>query len=158
MLKILIVCLGNICRSPLAEGIMRQKIEQYKLSAKVDSAGTINNHVGENPDKRSIANAKKHGVDISGLVARQFTVSDYDAFDIIFVMDESNYIDVIALARNAKDKKKVRFILNEIYPQLNKPLPDPYFGGEEGFELVHSLLDEACESISHKIERKILPI
>lgn len=104
--KILMVCLGNICRSPMAKGIMRQKVEKYELDVQVDSAGTIANHVGEAPDKRSISNGLKHNVDISGLRARLFTVNDFDNFDLILVMDRSNYKNVIGIARNNDDKKK----------------------------------------------------
>ena len=119
------VCLGNICRSPLAEGIMRQKIEKYKLNALVDSAGTIANHVGQHPDSRSIANGLKHQVDISSLEARQFTKSDFDKFDLIYVM----------------------------YPRTDLEVPDPYFGGDEGFEKVYHLLDLACENLAMNLAK-----
>lgn len=145
------VCLGNICRSPMAEGIMRQKVEKYGLAVYVDSAGTIANHVGEAPDKRSIANGLKHNVDISGLRARLFTLSDFDNFDIIFVMDRSNYKNVIGMARNNDDKKKVNLIMNELYPRTDIEVPDPYFGGEEGFDKVFHLLDLACENIARNL-------
>lgn len=151
--KILMVCLGNICRSPMAEGIMRQKIEKYKLNVSVDSAGTIANHVGEAPDKRSIANGLKHHVDISDLRARLFRVSDFDAFDFIFVMDSSNYKNVIGMARTAADKKKVNLIMNELYPRTDIEVPDPYFGEEEGFDKVFYLLDLACENIARNLEK-----
>lgn len=149
--KILMVCLGNICRSPMAEGIMRQKVEKYGLAVYVDSAGTIANHVGEAPDKRSIANGIKHNVDISGLRARLFTVNDFDKFDLIFVMDRSNYKNVIGMARNYDDKKKVNLIMNELYPRTDIEVPDPYFGGEEGFDKVFHLLDLACENIARNL-------
>lgn len=152
MNKIVMVCLGNICRSPLAEGILRHKLVQKGLShITVDSAGTSNYHTGEHPDKRSAANAKSHGVDISRLKARQFTVKDFDTFDRIFVMDTSNYNDVIELARNNADKEKVEMILNRVYPDTNMSVPDPYFGGEQGFENVFMLLDKACEVIANSI-------
>jgi protein-tyrosine phosphatase len=151
--KILMVCLGNICRSPMAEGIMRQKIEKYKLDVSVDSAGTIANHVGEAPDKRSIANGLKHQVDISDLRARLFRISDFDVFDFIFVMDSSNYKNVIGMARNTADKKKVNLIMNELYPRTDIEVPDPYFGGEEGFDKVFHLLDLACENIARNLEK-----
>ncbi|MFL5763028.1 MAG: low molecular weight protein-tyrosine-phosphatase [Bacteroidia bacterium] len=151
MRKILMVCLGNICRSPLAEGILRHKAEQLKLDLIIDSAGTSNYHVGQPPDPRTISNAKNHGVDVSMLRARQFVVSDYDNFDHIFVMDSSNYSDVIAMARNKKDEQKVELILNRVYPNSNMSVPDPYFGGEQGFENVFILLDKACEIIAGSI-------
>jgi len=146
--NILVVCLGNICRSPLAEGILLNKIKQNNLKdIYIDSAGTAAYHIGENPDKRSIANAKKHGIDISKFVARQFVVKDFDAFDKIFVMDTSNFADVLALARNDGDRNKVDLILNTIYPKQNNSVPDPYFGREEGFENVYLMLDRACDAV-----------
>ena len=151
MKKILMVCLGNICRSPLAEGILRNKIEKLELNVMVDSAGTSNYHIGEHPDARSTKNAQSHGIDISKLIGRQFTVSDFDRFDKIFVMDSSNYRDVIHLARNEKDKAKVEMILNVLYPDSNMSVPDPYYGGEQGFENVFILLDKACETITKSL-------
>lgn len=146
------VCLGNICRSPLAEGILRQKLLALQNhSILVDSAGTSSYHIGEHPDERSIANAARHGVDISTLRARQFTVKDFDAFDLIYTMDSSNYNDVIARARNEKDRKKVELILNALQPGSNRSVPDPYFGAEEGFEIVFRLLNDACDQIIRKI-------
>ena len=145
------VCMGNICRSPMAEGIMRQKIYTYKLDAEVDSAGTISSHVGEAPDKRSIANGIKHNLNISNLCARQFKVKDFDDFDLIYVMDSGNYKNVIGLARNNADKKKVNLIMNELYPRTDIEVPDPYFGGDEGFEKVFHLLDLACENIARNL-------
>jgi protein-tyrosine phosphatase len=152
MKKILMVCLGNICRSPLAEGILRHKAEQMKLDLSIDSAGTSNYHIGECPDKRTILNAQSHGVDLSMLKARQFKVNDYDDFDHIFVMDSSNYSDVISLARTKEDRRKVELILNRIYPNSNMSVPDPYFGGEQGFENVYILLDKACDVIAKSIK------
>lgn len=152
MTKILMVCLGNICRSPVAEGIMRSKLQEFNLEGVlVDSAGTSNYHTGEHPDKRSTANAKKHGVDISKLVARQFNENDFEEFDHIFVMDESNYTDVISMAKNSHHKKKVRMILEVLHPDTRMPVPDPYFGGEQGFEDVFILLDQACETIAQQL-------
>src|SRR3989338_4814627 len=103
----LMVCLGNICRSPLAEGILRDKAEKLNLDITIDSAGTSNYHIGQHPDNRTVLNAKQHGIDISKLKGRQFQVEDFDKFDTIFVMDSSNYSDVISLARNENDKSKV---------------------------------------------------
>lgn len=151
MTKILMVCLGNICRSPLAEGILRQKAERANLPIEIDSAGTSNYHTGEHPDKRTIQNAQKHKVDVSKLKARQFNVRDFDAFDHIFVMDSSNYNDVTALARNERDKQKVEMIMNRVYPDSNMSVPDPYFGGEQGFENVFILLDKACDVIVNAV-------
>lgn len=143
------VCLGNICRSPLAEGILKSKLPSHKFI--VDSAGTGNYHVGCAPDKRSVAVAKKYGLDISNLTGRQFSVSDFDMFDYIYVMDASNYKNVLALARNDQDKSKVQFILNEIHPDLNHEVPDPYYGGDDGFDNVYKMLDEACSKIAQSL-------
>jgi len=149
MTKILMVCLGNICRSPLAEGIMRSKLHNDKFL--VDSVGTANYHIGNAPDKRSVAVAKKYGLDISHLKGRQFSVSDFDVFDLIYPMDESNFKNIIALARNDEDIRKVKLILNEVYPNQNYNVPDPYYGGDEGFENVYKMLDEACDNIAKKL-------
>lgn len=148
----LMVCLGNICRSPLAEGILRDKAERMNLDISIDSAGTSNYHIGQHPDNRTVLNAKQHGIDISKLKGRQFQVEDFDKFDTIFVMDSSNYSDVISLARNENDKRKVELILNRVYPNSNMAVPDPYFGGEQGFENVFILLEKACDVIAHSME------
>jgi protein-tyrosine phosphatase len=153
MTKILMVCLGNICRSPIAEGILRRKAEKANLDIHIDSAGTSNYHIGDHPDKRTISNAKQHQIDISKLCARQFIVNDFDEFDFIFTMDSSNYSDVISLARNDHDKHKVELILNRVYPNSNMSVPDPYFGGEQGFENVFILLDKACDVIVESLKR-----
>lgn len=144
------VCLGNICRSPMAEGWLRHKIKEQNLSIEVDSAGTANYHVGEQPDKRMILHAKKYGVDISTLRARQFVVADYDRFDQIYVMDESNLSNVLRLARSENDKNKVELLLNELLPAENLPVPDPYYGGEQEFLAVIELLEKATEVVVKK--------
>ena len=149
MTKVLMVCLGNICRSPLAEGILKSKLPESTFL--IDSAGTANYHVGNPPDRRSIAVGKKYGIDISNLKGRQFGVNDFDTFDLIYVMDESNYRNVISMARTEKDKSKVKFILNEIYPNQNYDVPDPYYGGDHGFENVYKMLDEACTIIAKSL-------
>lgn len=148
MTKILMVCLGNICRSPLAEGIMKSKIDPNKVF--VDSAGTSNYHVGNPPDPRSVSTANLRKLDISSQRGRQFQVSDFDEFDLIYVMDMSNYNDVLSLARNEDDKKKVSLILNEIFPGENVEVPDPYYGEEDGFGNVYDMLNQACEVIAEK--------
>jgi len=143
------VCLGNICRSPLAEGILQSKVS---ADVKVDSAGTAAYHVGELPDSRSITVAKKYGIDLTNQRARKFTVNDFDTFDLIYAMDESNYQDILTLARNTEEKLKVKLILNEVDLNSNQSVPDPYYGGNNGFENVYQLLDEACQIIANKIE------
>lgn len=149
------VCLGNICRSPVAEGVMSAKLNKYKLNIKVDSAGTSNYHVGENPDLRSIQNAAKNGIAISHLKARQFKENDFNEFDIIFVMDEQNKKDVLSLARNKEDQAKVKLILNDPSITSHTNVPDPFFGDEAGFQLVFELLDQACESHVQKFSEQI---
>jgi protein-tyrosine phosphatase len=151
-IKILMVCLGNICRSPLAEGILTSKLP--KANFFVDSAGTGAWHIGRQPDSRSIAIAKKHNLDISNQKGRQFSKKDFDEFDYIYVMDMSNYHDVIQLANNSVQKNKVKLILNELFEDENVDVPDPYYGVEHGFESVYKMLEESCEVIAKKLIEK----
>jgi len=148
MTRILMVCLGNICRSPLAEGILKSKVDSEKVY--VDSAGTSDYHVGHSPDPRSVSIAQNRKLDITSQKGRQFKVSDFDAFDHIYVMDMSNYKDVLAQARNEEDRKKVSLILDEIFPGENVEVPDPYYGGNDGFGKVYDMLDKACDIIAEK--------
>ena len=149
--KVLMVCLGNICRSPLAEGILKQKISHLDIF--VDSAGTSNYHIGEPPDIRSVQIAKTYGIDITSQRGRQFKVSDFDEFDLIFSMDKSNYNDILSLARNEGDKNKVELILNLLNPGENMDVPDPYYGGGNGFEKVYKMLNEACDILVDRLAR-----
>jgi len=146
MKKILMVCLGNICRSPLAEGILQSKLDANFFS--VDSAGTAAYHIGELPDQRSIAVAKKHGIDISNQKARKFDIKDFIEFDVIYAMDKENYQNICSLAKNKTELQKVKMILDKVKPSQNLSVPDPYYGGDDGFQNVYQLLDEACEKIS----------
>lgn len=148
MTKILMVCLGNICRSPLAHGIMESKLDNSNYY--VDSAGTANYHAGDLPDHRSIAVARANGIDISGQRGRQFKVEDFDSFDHIFVMDESNYSNVVKLARNDEDIQKVKLILDDGSGHTNI-VHDPYYGDTSDFEKVYEQLDDACERIKNSI-------
>lgn len=150
-MKILMVCLGNICRSPIADGLLRDKILKNKLHSTVDSAGTSGLHAGQAPDERMQETALSFGVNISNLRARKFTVSDFDQFDIIYAMDQSNFQNIIKLARKEEDKTKVKLILNEIEPDKNLEVPDPYYGGKQGFIDVFNLLDRATDKIIEKI-------
>ncbi|MDC8000358.1 low molecular weight phosphotyrosine protein phosphatase [Aequorivita todarodis] len=143
------VCLGNICRSPLAEGILKSKVDTSKVF--VDSAGTGHWHVGDEPDKRSIAVGKKYNIDITQQRGRQFSPKDFDDFDLIYVMDNSNKENVLALAENDSQREKVKLILDEIFPGENVDVPDPYFGGDTGFENVFKMLDEACDQIAKRL-------
>ena len=149
MTKILMVCLGNICRSPLAEGILKSKLPLQNYF--IDSAGTAGYHVGEKPDTRSIAVARKYGIDISDQRSRKFSVMDFDEFNYIYAMDSSNYQNIIALARNNSDIAKVKMILEENPTSNRMDVPDPYYGGNDGFENVFQMLDKACNSIVEKL-------
>ena len=150
MTRILVVCLGNICRSPLAHGILESKLP--KDSFYVDSAGTAAYHIGNSPDHRSIKVAKTHGVDISGQSARQFRVSDFDTFDYIYAMDASNYNNIISLARNTDDIGQVKLFLEENNSVSDKNVPDPYYGDISDFEYVFDLLEATSKILSAKLK------
>ncbi|RYG46325.1 MAG: low molecular weight phosphotyrosine protein phosphatase [Chitinophagaceae bacterium] len=145
------VCLGNICRSPLAEGLLAAKLPQEKFY--VDSAGTGAWHIGHSPDTRSIEVAKRNGVDISCQKGRQFSTGDFDEFDHIYVMDASNLENVLSLARTDADRHKVAMILDVLFPGEKVDVPDPYFGLENGFNSVYAMLDEATSIIAHDLKK-----
>ncbi len=145
-MRVLMVCLGNICRSPLAEGILKHKTRQRGLDWTVDSAGTGFWHTGELPDRRSIAVARKYGIDITGQRARQFHPDDFERFDHILVMDTQNYRDVLRLAKADEHREKVRLILDLSHPGQERNVPDPYYD-DDGFEEVFRMLDAACERL-----------
>lgn len=149
-MNVLMVCLGNICRSPLAEGILKSKVNLDYV--KVDSAGTAGYHIGNPPDPRSIKVAKEHGIDISAQCCRKFTVADFDAFDLIYVMDKSNYNAILGLVRTKHDTEKVKLLLNETNLEL-KEVPDPYYDSKDGFEKVYQLIDQACTIIAARLEK-----
>lgn len=148
--KILMVCLGNICRSPLAEGILRSKLDADKFI--IDSAGTGSWHAGEKPDPRTIKVAQKFKLDITSQRARQFTPQDFDEFDHIFVMDASNKENILKLASDDSHHTKVKLILNELFENENVDVPDPYQGDDRDFEHVYNLLDEACTIVAEKLK------
>ncbi len=151
-MKILMVCLGNICRSPMAEGIMQEKIEKYNLDAEVDSAGFESFHTGDAPDFRAIKVMKKHGIDISRQKSRIFRASDFEDFDRIYVMDSGNFNDVKSVALKSNHIDKVDFILNISDPGSNKAVPDPYYGGDLGFKQTYQLLDTAIELLAAELK------
>lgn len=148
-MKILMVCLGNICRSPLAEGIMKEKVKNAGLNWEVNSAGTGSWHIGKLPDSRSIDVAKNHDLDITDQRAKEFEADDLDYYDLIFAMDASNYQDIYRLAKSDEQKQKVQLIMNMVDPGMNQGVPDPYWG-DDGFENVYQMLDLACDKVLEK--------
>jgi protein-tyrosine phosphatase len=143
-MRILMVCLGNICRSPLAEGILAHKAKKLGLDWIIDSAGTGGWHKGELPDSRSIRIARQYGIDITNQRARQFTAADFQHFDLIFAMDTQNHANMVKLAKSPTEIKKVHLLLDLTYPNENRNVPDPYYD-DQGFEHVFQLIDSACE-------------
>ena len=149
-MQILMVCQGNICRSPLAEGILIKKTK--RLDVKVDSSGISGYHIGEPADKRSIEIADKYNIDLRSHRARQFSRTDFDKFDVIFAMDTSNLAHLISLAHTKGERRKIRLILNEVTPGLCRSVADPYYGGDNGFQNTYNILDQACDKIIQNIE------
>ncbi len=148
-MKILMVCLGNICRSPLAEGILKEKIKAKNLDWTVDSAGTGSWHVGDRPDPRSVAVAATHGLDITDQRGRQIKPADLENYDLIFAMDSTNYQNILLLADSDAQREKVQLVMNMERPDYNQSVPDPYYG-DDGFEEVYQMLDRACTAIIEK--------
>jgi protein-tyrosine phosphatase len=153
-MKILMVCLGNICRSPLAEGILKDKLKKNNLAVEVDSAGTSSYHSGDEPDSRTLDVARKHDIDISKHRGQQITSKDFANYDKIYTMDAANYRNVLNLAHTENDRAKVQMILNVTNPGKNHEVPDPYYSGNDGFEVVYNMLDEACEIIVESLKNK----
>lgn len=145
-MRVLMVCLGNICRSPLAEGILKEKAKNLGINIMVDSAGTGGWHEGEPPDPRSQKIAEKYGIDISNQRARKFKTKDFQNFDIILAMDNTNQRDLQTLANNESERKKVKPVLSYLYPGQQKNVPDPYYGNLPEFEEVFLLLDKALDN------------
>ncbi len=146
------VCLGNICRSPVAEGILRHKAQVHGLDIEVDSVGTGNWHVGQAPDIRSQKVAKSNGIDISSLRGRHVSKADFSNFDLILAMDNANYKDLLKLASTPAEQAKVKLILDYAYPNQQLDVPDPYFGSESGFDSMFVLLDEAIEKLVEELK------
>ena len=146
------VCLGNICRSPLAEGILKSKVDDSFVF--VDSAGTGGWHIGELPDVRSIGIAKQNEIDISDQRCRKFISADFEEFDHIYVMDRNNLSDVLSVAKSEIHRKKVKMILNIEGREDSLEVPDPYYGGESGFQDVFKLLDNACDQIAKSLNNE----
>jgi protein-tyrosine phosphatase len=151
--RILMVCLGNICRSPMAKALLIKKLEEKNITwVEVDSAGTSDYHIGGRADYRTMVSGKKHGIDLTTHKGRQFTRHDFDAFDLIYAMDTENYSDIVLMASNEEETQKVKLILDETHPKANLSVPDPWFGGESDFEKVFQLLDKACDVIIGRLE------
>ncbi|MBS1495658.1 MAG: low molecular weight phosphotyrosine protein phosphatase [Bacteroidetes bacterium] len=146
-MKILMVCLGNICRSPLAEGILLKSCIDAGLHWQIDSAGTNGYHTGEPPHHLSQKVAKKNGIDISSQVSRKFKKEDILAFDRIYVMADDVMQEVKKIAGNYFDKNKVDYFLNELHPSKNLDVPDPWYGDEDGYDEAYQLIDEACAAL-----------
>ena len=145
------VCLGNICRSPMAHGILQKKVAELKLDWEVDSAGTSAYHQGESPDSRAIETAAAHDIDITGQKSRQLVQMDVSNYDLIITMDTNNYINTLKLATNEAEKAKVKLLLNYSHPKENRAVPDPYYSG--GFDYVYGLIEEAVTAMVNDIKR-----
>jgi protein-tyrosine phosphatase len=149
-MKVLMVCLGNICRSPLAEGILKHKAVKAGLDWQVDSAGTNGYHIGEAPHRLSQKVAKLNGIDICDQRARQFVKEDFDRYDKIYAMADDVVDDIRNIAGNKYDSSKVALFMNELHPGKNYSVPDPWYGPEPGFHEVYKLIDEVCDAIIRK--------
>lgn len=143
--RVLFVCLGNICRSPLAEALLRSKDPEGRFE--VDSAGTSGFHQGESPDYRTRKSAARHGLSMEGICSRPFEPEDFDRFDVILAMDRSNRDVLLGMAQTDAHRAKIRLMLDELHPGAELEVPDPFHGGDEGFEQVYSLLDQACDAL-----------
>lgn len=151
-MKILMVCLGNICRSPMAEGILRARAAERGMQLTTDSAGTSDYHVGEAPDLRAQEAMRRRGIDIGDLRGRQFKVSDLERFDHIFAMDRSNLNNILAMASGPDLRAKVRMMMDVLPQAPHAEVPDPYFGGDEGFDAVFDQLDGAINHFLDELE------
>jgi protein-tyrosine phosphatase len=149
-MKILMVCLGNICRSPLAEGILQDKAEKAGLNWTIDSAGTNGFHIGEAPHRLSQKVALQHGIDISRQRARQFTVADFDNFDIIYAMADEVVDEMKWIVKTKYNADKCDLLMNELHPGKNENVPDPWYGPEPGYHEVYDMIDAACDKIIEK--------
>lgn len=145
------VCLGNICRSPLAEGILQEKARKAGLNWIVDSAGTNGYHTGEPPHPLSQKVALLNGIDISHQRSRDFIPEDFHRYDLIFAMARDVLSDMKQIAGKAYDSKKVDLLLNRVHPGKNMNVPDPWYGGEDGYHEVYEILDEACDKIINEL-------
>ncbi len=146
-MKVLVVCLGNICRSPLAEGLLKSKVEALGLGWEIDSAGTGGYHEGSQPHEKSIEVAGRNGVDITNQRARKISREDFSKFDLILAMDTANRDDMYEMTSTMEQRNKIRLIMDLVYPNRDVSVPDPYYGGIEGYEKVWEMLDQACDKV-----------
>ncbi len=153
-MKILMVCLGNICRSPMAEGVLRHLAKEKGIDLHIDSAGTNRYHTGEPPDPRAQKAMKKYGIDICDLRARTIEPEDFERFDLLLVMDQSNYENVAELAPREDLKAKVKLLMDHVPHHASREVPDPYYGGDEGFDRVYEMLVEACNALLEDVRAK----
>lgn len=153
-MRVLMVCLGNICRSPLAEGVLRHKVKQAGLDWIVDSAGTYDFHAGAAPFPLSQEVAKDNGIDISQLRARPFVPADFDQFDLIYAMANDVLFGMQKIAGTSFDHQKAILFLDELYPGTSQNLKDPYYGTKKDFEDVYDLIDKTCEAIITRYTNK----
>ncbi|MBU1370663.1 MAG: low molecular weight phosphotyrosine protein phosphatase [Bacteroidetes bacterium] len=154
-MNVLFICLGNICRSPMAEGILKKMYHDFGIKATVESAGFESFHINDNPDPRAIQVAAKHNIDLSEKKARLFLKSDFDRFDHIYVMDTQNMGDVTDLVRSDSDLKKVDYLMNVIEPGSNKVISDPFLSGIEDCEKVFNTLWKACQQIAKNAKQNL---
>jgi protein-tyrosine phosphatase len=151
-MKILMVCLGNICRSPLAEGILQDKAKKAGLNWKVESAGTNSYHIGEAPHPLSQKIAKLNGIDICNQRARRFVPEDFERFDKIYALAEDVFGEIKRIAKNKWNEKKIDLLMNELYPGKNMDVPDPWYGPEAGYHEAFKLIEAVCDKIIEKAQ------
>lgn len=149
-MRILMVCLGNICRSPIAEGVLKHKLDQHQLSWTVDSAGTESYHIGEAPHRLSQKICMANGIDISSQRARRFTKADLQSFDKIYALADDVYEEIRQIVGANADMTHVDLLLNELEPGADASVPDPYYGGEDGYIVVYDMIDKTCDAIIEK--------
>jgi len=151
MINILMVCTGNLCRSPIAAGVLRKKLQERNISAVVDSAGFETYNIGEQLSEQTLEFARNYGIDISDHTMRLFTIQDFDNYDRIYAIDHGGYKDVMFLTRNDQDRLKIDYLLNTILPGQNKMVPNPYTGDMANMESSYQLIDKACEKIAESL-------
>jgi len=154
MKKILFVCLGNTCRSPMAAGILKKKAKDKNIKLKADSAGFESFHIGDPPDKRAIDTSKKFGVDISNHRARLFNSKDFDNFDLIYAMDHKSYNEAKYFKRNEKDGEKLKFMMELLEPGSKESIPDPFLAEPEACEVVYNIMERACEELINNLTKE----